>query len=44
MEDPLYGLRPPKTKERWSDTEHGMIEEAEYDVLPANLIRKTVAG
>jgi len=34
---PIYAFRPPRTKERWSDEEHGMVREAEYDTLTTSL-------
>ena len=37
---PVIAFRPPRTKEKWSDEEHGMIKTTEYDGLMASLRRR----
>jgi len=42
LKAPLYAFRPPRTKEKWSDEEHGMIGEAGYDALTTSLKRSCI--
>jgi len=37
LQTPMYGFRPPRTKEKWSDEVHGLVRKARYDTLGTHL-------